>query len=77
VWYPATGLEKHSLTFAIKGLRMQPVFRVVKTVEELKRESDDAIVTCPETVAVATTWHPVIPSGRSADTTHELQAKPG
>lgn len=79
VWCPATGLEKHSLTFAIRGLRMQPAFRVIKTVEELKRESDGAIVTCPETVAVATIWHPVIPSGRmiDVDTNKELQAKAG
>lgn len=79
VWYPTTGLEKHSLTFAIKGLRMQPAFRVDKTVEELKRESGGAIVTRPETVAVATTWHPLIPSGRNVtvDTNEELRAKAG
>jgi hypothetical protein len=79
VWYPGTGLEKHSLTFAIKGLRMQPAFRVTKTVEELKRESDGAIVTRPETVAVATTWYPVIPSSRTIniDTDKELHAKAG
>ena len=79
VWYPTTGLEKHSLTFSIKGLRMQPAFRVAKTVEELKRESDGAIVTRPETVAIATTWHPLIPSGRTVtvDTNEELRAKAG
>jgi hypothetical protein len=77
VWYPATGLEKHSLTFAVKGVRMQPAFRIIKTVEELERESDDAIITSPETVAVATTWHPLIPSGRPVDTNQELQAKAG
>jgi hypothetical protein len=77
VWYPDTGLEKHSLTFAIKGIRMQPAFRVTKTVEELKRVSDGAIVTRPETIAVATTWHPVIPSGRHVEPGRELQAKAG
>jgi hypothetical protein len=79
IWHPETGLEKHSLTFAIKGLRMQPAFRVTKTVEELKRESDGAIVTRPETVAVATTWYPVIPSSRTIniDTDKELHAKAG
>lgn len=75
VWYPATGLERHSLTFAIKGLRMQPVYRVVKTVEELR--SDDDRFPSPETVAVATTWHPLIPSGRPAEATQELHAKAG
>jgi hypothetical protein len=63
VWYPSTGLERHSLTFAIKGLRMQPAYRVVKTTEELS--ADENMFPYPETVAVATTWHPVIPSRRS------------
>ena len=77
VWYPDTGLEKHSLTFAIKGLRMQPAFRVVKTVEERHRESGGAYFGSPQTVAVATTWHPLIPSNRTSDTEQELQAKAG
>jgi len=76
VWYPDTGLEKHSLTFAIKGLRMQPAFRVVKTIEERHRESG-AYFGSPQTVAVATTWHPLIPSDRASDTSQELQAKAG
>jgi hypothetical protein len=63
VWYPDTGLEMHSLTFAIEGLRMQPVFRVTKTIEELAREDPNTIIGRAETVAVSTTWHPVIPSG--------------
>jgi hypothetical protein len=63
VWYPETGLERHSLTFSIKGLKMQPVFRITKSVEELKRENPDEFFYQPETIAVATTWHPVIPSG--------------
>jgi hypothetical protein len=79
VWYPDTGLEKHSLTFAIKGLRMQPVYRVTKTIEELEREDPGAILGSPETIAVATTWHPVIPTGRTidAETKQELHAKAG
>lgn len=75
VWHPNTGLERHSLTFAIKGLRMQPVFRVIKTTEELR--SEEAMFPAPETVAVATTWHPVTRSGRSADLDKELWAKAG
>lgn len=75
VWHPSTGLERHSLTFAIKGLRMQPVFRVVKTTEELRTE--DCMFPPPETVAVATTWHPLIPSGRLVKTNEELWAKAG
>ena len=74
VWYPATGLERHSLTFAIKGLRMQPVYRVIKTKEELTDEDDRYAA---ETVAVATTWHPLIPSGRPAAMNQELHAKAG
>lgn len=75
IWYPGTGLEHHSLTFAIKGMRMQPAFRVTKTKEQLKAEG----VMCPypETVAVATTWHPLIPSGRQIETIRELRAKAG
>lgn len=77
VWYPGTGLDRYSLTFAIKGLRMQPVYRITKTVEELKRESEGEIITRPETVAVATTWHPVIPTGRHIDPNADLRAKAG
>lgn len=77
VWYPTVGMEGHSLTFAIKGLRMQPAYRVTKTVEERERESGGAIFSSPETVAVATTWHPVIRSGRQAQTDEEFRAKAG
>lgn len=75
VWYPNTGLENHSLTFAIKGLRMQPAFRVIKTREELKAEG----ILCPtaETVAIATTWHPVIPSDTPPETKKDLWSKAG
>jgi hypothetical protein len=74
VWYPVTGLERHSLTFAIKGMRMQPVYRVIKTKEELRTEED--MFPSPQTVAVATTWHPLVPSGRPA-ATNELRSKAG
>lgn len=77
VWYPDTGLERHSLAFAIKGLRMQPAFRIVKTIEELESEDDGAMFFSPETVAVATTWHPVVPSGRQVETNPELRTKAG
>lgn len=75
VWYPATGLDRYSLTFAIKGLRMQPVYRVVKTPEELR--TDDDMFPSPETVAVATTWHPVILTGRHIDPHGDQRAKAG
>ncbi len=74
VWYPDTGLDLHSLTFAIKGLRMQPAYRVTKTEEELWAEG---IPGGPETVAVATTWHPLVPTGRAAETSEDLWAKAG
>jgi hypothetical protein len=77
VWYPDTGLERHSLAFAVKGLRMQPAFRIVKTIEELESESDGAMFYSPETVAVATTWHPVVPSGRQVEANRELRTKAG
>ncbi|QJD99092.1 hypothetical protein HH212_02780 [Massilia forsythiae] len=75
VWYPATGLEKHSLTFAIKGLRMQPVYRIVKTTEELS--TPEYMFPPPQTVAVETVWHPVVPSVRKAPANDELWAKAG
>lgn len=75
IWYPTTGLERHSLTFAIKGLRMQPVYRVVKTSEELS--TDDWRFPPPQTVAVATTWHPLIPSDQVSVTNEDVRAKAG
>lgn len=75
VWYPETGLEKHSLTFAIKGLRMQPVYRVVKTTDELRTEA--CMFPPPETIALETIWHPLSPSGRQAEDNKELRAKAG
>ena len=77
VWFPATGLERHSLTFAIKGLRMQPVYRVLKTQEELKQENPASIFFSPETVAVSTIWHPVAASGKKFEKDRELWAKAG
>lgn len=74
VWHPSVGLEQHSLTFAIKGRRMPPAFRVTKTVEELRAEG---IWTGAETVAVATTWHLVLPVISPAATNNELWAKAG
>lgn len=75
VWYPDTGLERHSLAFAIKGLRMQPAYRIIKTREELKAEG--VVLPSAETIAVATTWHPVIPSGREASRGSDLMSKGG
>ena len=75
VWYPATGLEHHSLTFAIKGMRMQAVYKVIKTTEELRTETD--MFPPPETVAIATTWHPVIAAPPKPETNTELWSKAG
>jgi len=75
VWYPETGLDRFSLTFAIKGLRMQPAFRIIKTEEEL--EAEGAYLPSSETVAVATTWHPVIPSSRPVQEDADLMSKAG
>lgn len=76
VWYPATGLENHSLTFAIKGLQMQPAYRVTKTTEEIMREDKNLFVTQPETIAVATTWYQLIPT-IPQPTPENLQEKAG
>lgn len=77
VWYPGTGLERHSLVFAIKGLRMPPAYKIIKSVEELKIENKGVTIFGPETVAEATTWHPLIPSGRQIETIQELRSKAG
>lgn len=74
VWYPAIGLDKHSLTFAIEGLRMQPAFRIVRTEEELELEGDWSGA---ETVAVATMWHPVVRCIPRTCVNDELWAKAG
>lgn len=75
VWYPSTGLERYSLTFAIKGLRMQPAYRVVKTTEELRTET--YMFPPPETLAVPTTWHPLVPTVKPVEADTELWAKAG
>lgn len=75
VWYPGTGLDNQSLTFAIKGLRMQPAFRVVKTAEEL--EAEGRLLPRPQTIALITTWHPVIPLIRKQEPQGELRAQGG
>ncbi len=75
VWYPTTGLEHHSLTFAIKGMRMQAVYKVIKTTEELRTEVK--MFPPPETVAIATTWHPVIAAPPKTETITELWSKAG
>jgi hypothetical protein len=75
VWYPSTGLENHSLTFAVKGMRMQAVYKVIKTTEELRTAIQ--MFPPPETVAVATTWHPVIVAPPKAKAPTELWSKAG
>lgn len=74
VWYPSTGLEHHSLTFAIKGMRMQAAYRVTKTTEEL--EAEGVLLASPETVAFATTWY-AVESESAQKTNEELWAKEG
>ncbi|MBQ5946113.1 hypothetical protein [Massilia sp. ST3] len=46
VWYPGTGLEHHTLVFAVKGLRMQPVYRFIKTAEQREFENKDKHSSC-------------------------------
>lgn len=75
VWYPNTGLEHHSLTFAIKGKRMQPAYRVIKTAEEFRAEGD--LCAWSKTVAVATSWNPVIAIPPPINLEVEVRAKAG
>lgn len=77
VWYPGTGLAHHSLTFAIRGLRMQPVYQFIKTAEERGPYPGGGNYFTPETLAVATEWHPVILSNRQAKNDGDLRAKAG
>ena len=73
VWYPSTGLEDHSLTFAIKGLRMQPAYRVIKNSKQIATEG--GLYATPETRAVATTWHPLVLSNCHVQADQELRGK--
>lgn len=79
VWIPSTGVDRTSLTFAVKGQRMQPEYKILKTIEELEQESKDPemLFFSPQTVAVAATWHPFVLSGRLAEQVEELRAKAG
>lgn len=74
VWYPSAGLENRSLTFAIKGMRMQPAYRIIKTKEE--RSAEGGFFTTPETVAELAVWHPLIASGYE-EVNKDLWAKAG
>jgi len=75
VWFPSAGLANRSLTFAIKGRRMQPAFRILKTKDELKAEG--AYLPSAKTVAVATASHPFLPSVRQQESSPDLLAKAG
>lgn len=75
IWYPVTGLEHYSLTFAIKGARMQPVYQIIKTTEELS--TPEWMFPPPETVAIPTVWHPIAVVDRIVKSDDELWAKAG
>ena len=75
VWFPSTGLESHSLTFAIQGMRMQPAYRVLKTTEELR--TDEYMFPPPETVAVETVWHLIKPAASVIAASDEIWSKEG
>lgn len=75
VWYPSVGLERHSLTFAIKGRPMQAAYRVLKTRKELKAQG--FFLPVAETTAVATIWHPIVTSGRPDRSEKALWTKAG
>lgn len=76
VWYPCTGLDDHSLTFAIKGRRMPAVYRVTKSVKEIQAK-DPGFFGAPETIAVATLWHPIRELNSSTKEEKALWAKAG
>lgn len=75
VWFPATGMEKHSLTFAIKGSRMQAAYKVVKTADDL--EAEGVVLATAETIAVSTVWYPIVLVSADQPSNGELQAKAG
>src|SRR5690606_18446880 len=59
VWYPAVGLDRHSLVFGIKGLPMPAAFYCDKTMDKLAAKNGKAYSDDIETTAVETIWHPV------------------
>lgn len=74
VWCPMLGIENRSLTFAVKGGRMQPSYRVIKTVDE--RNAGGEFFTTPETIAEEIVWNPVV-ALKNETKDNELWAKAG
>lgn len=54
---------------------MQPVYRVIKTTEELR--TDEYMFPQPETVAVETIWHPITPDAQIIGSPKEIWSKEG
>lgn len=84
VWLPETGLEQHSLTFAIKGKPMQPVYRIEKTAEEVEALQEQGVefkylpTGQPLCKAIETTWYPLVPEEAPAklSSSERLRALP-
>ena len=75
VWSPGIGVQNCGLTFAIKGTRMQPAYQVKKTAAQVEAEGINWPY--PETVAVAATWHPVVPRPQTPEAGKDLWSKAG
>lgn len=75
VWWPGKGAQNCGLTFAIKGMRMQPAYQVIKTAEQV--EAEGVNWPYPETVAIPATWHPLIPKPQNAEPSKDLWSKAG
>ena len=75
VWYPGKGLCNCGLTFAIKGLRMQPAYQDTKTTEQV--EAEGVNWPYPQTIAVSATWHPLILKPQVFESSKDLWSKAG
>lgn len=75
LWYPGRGLCNCGLTFAIKGLRMQPAYQVTKTTEQV--EAEGVNWPYPQTIAVLATWHPLIVKPQDSESSEDLWSKAG
>ncbi len=75
VWYPNDKLPRVGLTFAIKGLRMQPAYQVTEDPNLLSHETmlEEDI----KTIAVPAKWHPVVLKTIQKNEQHELWSKAG
>jgi len=75
VWFPATGLERYSLAFAVKGNVMQFAYHLLETRQEQLARGLDVLEAWDEVKAEEITWYPL--SLAEANNITRLRAEPG